>query len=400
MKHTLQTLTALVLTLCLIFTGCNNAQFKDTLRVDLQDASGVENVAIHSMPSGWLVFSKRKIDGYWYLRLEIPSIDMIALGPEHEYYQDGARYLFRDGNKSVELGCGEAPYIWATLSSGSKLEYSPDRKTAQKIKKVLDKAIFFPPYAFPTDEVAEAEEVVEEDEMLQGNAAYPRFSPKAEDVDENTSFADSSYGKLLVDGIFTETGNYHRGIGMFGASFSAPPSNYHISMYEKVLIRTFSDGSSGQFNYDSKNSENGYRAYQDASGSKRWICYNPQDNTFFVEAEMNGYNWNCDIVPAGSYNNTVPAQQYNNVPQNIVPDNSGREMMYRNQYEVWERTVQRHWQTLTTMREGGARVSVRMNFVNAQSQMRQIRQNAQMEGINIPTSPWERASVPYSLYDD
>ncbi len=384
----------LLATLSLIFSACDDSQFKEVFRVDLQDASGVENVAIPSMPSGWLVFSKRKVDGYWYLRLEIPNIDMIALGPEHEYYQDGARYLFRDGNKSVELGCGEAPYIWATLSSDSKLEYSPDRKTAQNIKKVLDKAIFFPPYAFPTDEVAVPEEAVEPEQSYE-DVAVPE-----EAVEEDTSFADSSYGKLLIDGNFTETGNYHRGIGMFGASFSAPAYTYHISMYEKVLIRTFSDGSYGQYDFDEEGSKTGYRKYRNSSGSKSWICYNPQENSFYVEMESDGYTWNCDIVPAGSYNNTAPAQQYNNAPQNIVPDNSGREMMYRNQYEVWERTVQRHWQTLTTMREGGARVSVRMNFVNAQSQMRQIRQNAQMEGIHIPTSPWERASVPYSLYDD
>lgn len=211
------------------------------------------------------------------------------------------------------------------------------------------------------------------------------------------TYAESSTGMLLVDGDYTETGQFHRGIGMFGASFSVPPSTYHISMYEDVLIRTFPDNSYGQYNYDSEQSDTGYRKYRDANGSKWWICYNTQNNTFFVEAEMDGYYWNCDIVPSGSYNSSVPAQ---NVPQNILPDNSGREIMYMNQYEVWERTAQRNWEMLTTRREGSSSVSIRMNFRNAQSQMRQIRQNAQMEGIYIYASPWENASVPYSLYED
>ena len=50
--------------------------------------------------------------------------------------------------------------------------------------------------------------------------------------------------------------------------------------------------------------------------------------------------------------------------------------------------------TLTSMREGAARASARMNLRNAQSEMRQVRMNAQVEGINITASPWETASVP------
>ena len=68
--------------------------------------------------------------------------------------------------------------------------------------------------------------------------------------------------------------------------------------------------------------------------------------------------------------------------------------MYLSQYRTWENTVISNYNTLMTMRDGAARTSVRMIFRNAQSQMRQIRQNAQMEGISFTASVWENADVP------
>lgn len=70
-----------------------------------------------------------------------------------------------------------------------------------------------------------------------------------------------------------------------------------------------------------------------------------------------------------------------------------------NQYEMWEKTVQNNWSTLRGMTNGAARTSVRMQMRNAQSQMRSIRQNAQIDGVHILASPWETASVPYGLDD-
>ena len=75
-------------------------------------------------------------------------------------------------------------------------------------------------------------------------------------------------------------------------------------------------------------------------------------------------------------------------------NNASREQMYRSQYAQWEKTVISNWNTLTSMRDGAARTSMRMTFRSNQSQMRQVRQNAQMEGIYIPASAWETASVP------
>ena len=51
------------------------------------------------------------------------------------------------------------------------------------------------------------------------------------------------------------------------------------------------------------------------------------------------------------------------------------------------------------MVSGAARTSVRMQLRNAQSEMRSVRQNARMQGINIMASPWENASIPYGLDD-
>ena len=51
------------------------------------------------------------------------------------------------------------------------------------------------------------------------------------------------------------------------------------------------------------------------------------------------------------------------------------------------------------MTNGASRTAVRMQFRNAQAQMRHVRQNAQMAGVHITASPWENAQVPYGLND-
>lgn len=400
-----------LLAFSIIFAGCDGSKFKDILRVNLKGAeiySEGEDAPFYYVQTGKLVFSKRNTDKYWYIRIEILFYNPIQLGPENFYTRDGTLYRFSEGDVYVELDCGSYPRITACNSSHSKLSFTPDVKTARRISFMLDKNISYPietinapSGASVADPAAPAAEALEwdEDEDLMEN--YDEWFPShSVEVDEGTSYADSSYGRLIVEGDYTQTGQFHRGIGMFGASFSAPPVSFHITMYEKVLIRTFPDNSSSKFLYDSELSKSGYRVYHDASGAEWWIGYNPQNNSFFIETEMDGYRWDCDIVPAGSYNNSSTQGIQNNTLQNYTQDNSAREMMYRNQYETWERTVQRNWEMLTTMRNGAASTSVRMNFRDAQSQMRNIRQNAQIEGIHIPQSAWETASVPYSLYDD
>lgn len=393
-----------ILTLSILFTGCDNTRFKDTLRIDLKDAF----VFLEDQPfpltidSGWLYFSERKSDNYWNIRLEIPNMTRIVLGPEHEYYQDGTHYLFQNGTERIELGCGETPFIWATFSSGSKLEFNPDGKTSQKIKKVIDKCIFFPPYAFPTGEVAVPEEAVSIDEayaevaapeeeaaveevgLLMGNASSPRLMQ--EDEDGNP---------LLLSGYFRETKFYK---GVYDAAWAAVVSPYRLDIFENEIIKEYSEGGTSKFAFKSYSSE-GSRIYSKEVGNTvHEYTYNPKTGSLIYSVISDGNTYWCKMVSAGNTDSAAPPtnmegnyqqQQYYMQQQKLQ-----KEQMYMSQYRTWENTVISNYNSLMQMREGAARASIRMNFRNGQSQMRQIRQNALVEGIHIPASVWESASVP------
>lgn len=393
----------------LIFTACENSRFKDLFRVDLEDAliySENEPFPM-SVDAGWLVFSERKSDSYWYIRLEIPNMDKIVLGPEHEYYQDGDHYLFCNGEECIELSCGEIPYIGATLSSGSKLEYSPERKMAQMIKKTLKKCVFSPFPAvmpggatFPVEAVDTLEEFAEME--------YPEVADSIEEEAETIE-----WDEMIDDEEVTE--NYYlspkaRGdanelyVGSYNNAKTGTVSKF--SIYEGWMLEHFNSTVEprkyyfkGIATYEGKS----YRHYVHDDDYYALVSPDTNDLIMFWAFTFDGNKSNnvsrytkgdlsLSSTPPANMDNSyqqLQQQQYYQLQQKMQ-----REQMYLSQYRTWENTVISHWNTLTSMREGAARVSVRMNFRNAQSEMRQIRLNAQVEGIHIPVSAWESASVP------
>ena len=179
-----------------------------------------------------------------------------------------------------------------------------------------------------------------------------------------------------------------------------------FSIYEDWMLEHFSSATNprrydymGQTTYEGKT----YRYYK--YDDENYILVSPDTNTlvFFWVMTVNGKKSNNitrftkgDLSSPSAQNvyidnsyQQLQQQQYYQQQQKMQ-----REQMYLSQYRTWENNVISNWNTLTSMREGAARVTVRMNFRNAQSQMRQVRMNAQVEGIHIPASAWESASVP------
>lgn len=229
-------------------------------------------------------------------------------------------------------------------------------------------------------------------------------SASSSSVSSNTpgSESTSGYGALLYEGDYTFTGQVIQNLQITNTGVTLM-TNFKI--YENVLFDEKGEparyvGNSNFFTFDCRkyvtNNNPDVFYYVNVVG----IVYMGTSKTEFIPFVGNVTSVMYMIYEPGdtrSQHSTVPQGGYNNGSGGVAPsqgNNASREQMYRNQYAQWEKTVISHWNTLTSMRDGAARTSVRMNFRNAQSQMRHIRQNAQMEGISIPASAWETASVP------
>ena len=238
--------------------------------------------------------------------------------------------------------------------------------------------------------------------VLITNLAYPFFcsaEPTASSYTSSSTAQQSSrYGSLLFEGEFTFTGQAIKNLQIVNTGTTFTTS---FKIYENVLIPKDGDiaryvGTESFFTVDCRkyvtenNPESFY--YVNSVG----VVYAGMSKTEFVPFVGNLTSVVYMILEPGDTRNqhsAVPQSGYNNGYDSGV-DKASREQMYRNQYAQWEKTAISQWNTLTSMRDGAARTSVRMNFRNAQSQMRQVRQNAMMEGISIAASPWETASVP------
>lgn len=144
---------------------------------------------------------------------------------------------------------------------------------------------------YPTETIAETEsqedyadsvEVIEECDTLDFDA-----------IQEGRQFM----GHLLVEGDFTNTGNYKRGV--YPAGWSTPPVTYHLEVYEGFIVQSFSDGSSSQYNLDNIN-DDGYREYRWGQSKTRGIDYSPKSNKLYDIYIDKEYTYWCEIVPAGS----------------------------------------------------------------------------------------------------
>ena len=209
-------------------------------------------------------------------------------------------------------------------------------------------------------------------------------------------------GNFLLEGDFMETGQIKCGLRDAG---SYAPIYLHLEYYENVLYLTYSGGDRQELPLSEVKDGGQIRHY--AMGSSQYYSYDSRFNKVSIIRgfEVNGQGYWVEVVPAGggysgssassngSYNQQQMMQQQQDYQKQQL------EQQYRSQYAMWEQTVQNTWNTLTGMVSGAARTSVRMQLRNAQSEMRSVRQNAQIQGIHIMASPWENASIPYGLDD-
>lgn len=214
----------------------------------------------------------------------------------------------------------------------------------------------------------------------------------------SSSGLTSDYGSLLFEGVFTFTGQTIQNLQIVNTGVTFTTS---FTIYENVLIPKGDGiaryvGNEDFFTVDC-------RKYVTVDNPDTFYYVNRVGVVYLGMRTTESYPFVGTITSVGymilepgdtrSQHSAVPQSGYNNGYSN-GGDKASKEQMYRNQYAQWEKTVISHWNSLTSMRDGAARTSMRMNFRNAQSQMRQVRQNAQMEGISITASAWETASVP------
>ena len=214
----------------------------------------------------------------------------------------------------------------------------------------------------------------------------------------SSSGLTSDYGSLLFEGVFTFTGQTIQNLQIVNTGVTFTTS---FTIYENVLIPKGDGiaryvGNEDFFTVDC-------RKYVTVDNPDIFYYVNRVGVVYMGMRTTESFPIVGTITSVGymilepgdtrSQHAAVPQSGYNN-GYNNGGDKASKEQMYRNQYAQWEKTVISHWNSLTSMRDGAARTSMRMNFRNAQSQMRQVRQNAQMEGISIMASAWETASVP------
>lgn len=209
-------------------------------------------------------------------------------------------------------------------------------------------------------------------------------------------------GDFILEGDFMETGQIYCGLQQTG---SYSPIYLHLEIYENVMYLTYSGGSQQELPLCETDNDGLSRHYQ-MGPSQEYIYDGRFNKTSLLRSfDLDGQGYWVRIVPSGvggggasaSSNGYYQQQQQMQQQQNYQQQQL--EQQYRSQYEMWEQTVRNTWNTLTGMTSGAARTSVRMQLRNAQSQMRAVRQNAQMQGVHIMASPWENASIPYGLDD-
>ena len=101
----------------------------------------------------------------------------------------------------------------------------------------------------------------------------------------------------------------------------------------------------------------------------------------------------------------------NNQTSNTKNNNSSTTFNYESQYRRYERLAESHYNSLTTLGArysnngnisgtagnrsniGGNIVTLKMNLRDAQKNMRRIRMEAAQQGVTIPQSSWETATV-------
>lgn len=394
-------------------SGCAYLQYRNVLHVSLEGAVGTVNGVEQTIEEGYLNITRDIKNDTWLLSLwfpyDFPFSNQVIYTTEDKAECVNSSYRFamedEDGKTSyliVDAGCYEEGVILiqSQLRWGDSLELrlrDSDNKQIMKIRSRFMKYIFSTyrpsesamsfikaadsPSCSPLDTMTVAEDTatIEWDEMVEDEEIpeYYYRSPKAEE----------EFGEIILEGDFTQTGQMKRGI--FDAGWTTPPITYHVQLYDERLLITYADGTSSEFSLKSV-SNTGERTYQNTEYKSLSMTYSKESNRLYhVFTDNDGQEYFCDVIRSGNYQSSPIYQQQMN-----DANKASREQMYLSQYRTWENTVISNYNTLMTMRNGGARASVSMTFRSNQSQMRQVRQNAMMEGISIAASPWETASVP------
>lgn len=407
-------------------SGCAYLQYRNVLHVSLEGAVGTVNGVEQTIEEGYLNITRDIKNDTWLLSLwfpyDFPFSNQVIYTTEDKAECVNSSYRFtmedEDGKTSyliVDAGCYEEGVILiqSQLRWGDSLELrlrDSDNKQIMTIRSRFMKYIFptyrpsesamsfikaaDSPSCSPLDTMAVAEDTatIEWDEMVEYEEIpeYYYRSPKAEDNNMEESVHQEEDRELYI--------------GPYTASNSGIVRKFTI--YEKWMLEHFNVAVDHPKKYDYK----GTATYE--GKSYRYYEYD-DDNYILVSPDTDNLVmfWLSSFDGKVSHNISRYAKGDNSSPSSAAPpvdmgnsyqqqqyyqqqQKQQRAQMYLSQYRTWENTVISNYNTLMTMREGAARTSVRMNFRNAQSQMRQIRQNAQMEGISFTASAWESASVP------
>lgn len=298
-----------------------------------------------------------------------------------------------DGTVLIDLKYGyegfsmteDSPYC-SVIKKGCSGLYNLDRK--EEIIPPTYESVFYSRSSSTSSGVASSTS----SSSLSSSSSSSSYSASS------SSGLTSDYGSLLFEGVFTFTGQTIQNLQIVNTGVTFTTS---FTIYENVLIPKGDGiaryvGNEDFFTVDC-------RKYVTVDNPDIFYYVNRVGVVYLGMRTTESYPFVGTITSVGymilepgdtrSQHSAVPQSGYNNGYSN-GGDKASKEQMYRNQYAQWEKTVISHWNSLTSMRDGAARTSMRMNFRNAQSQMRQVRQNAQMEGISITASAWETASVP------
>ncbi len=292
--------------------------------------------------------------------------------------------------------------VFLLLSGGCK-NRSAANDTPDDVEAISAPTSVVP--ASPAEVPASEVEVTAPACEVDAEVAVPLDAPTEPEIEPDGEITRAAVnrdprGEFLLEGDFMETGQIKCGLRDAG---SYAPIYLHLEYYENVLYLTYSGGD--RLELPLSEVSNGGKTRHYAMGASQFYSYDSRFESISIIRgfDVDGQGYWVKVVPIGNSGHSASSSDYYVQQQQMQQQQSYQqqqlEQQYRSQYAMWEQTVQNTWNTLTGMVSGAARTSVRMQLRNAQSQMRSVRQNAQMQGIHIMASPWENASIPYGLDD-
>lgn len=144
-------------------------------------------------------------------------------------------------------------------------------------------------------------EVMEDIPLPESTSEEP--AAEAIEAEDEAIEQDNQYGKLLIEGNYTDPGQYNCGIK---PAWTVPPVSFSLAMYENAIVRTFSDGSNTMFELMSVDAK-GYRIYsRDAGNTTYRVEYSKENGRFYSNIFSNGQSYWCEIIPTELASAQVP----------------------------------------------------------------------------------------------